>query len=103
MSTSVPWVTPATSAGAPAPASAPVRDDSVNLGTLLVFAIVAGAIVQWIAGRQRAQQEADLAKTLETRVDEAHFELEGAREDEQLRLAHAFAARPAVPGIGWGR
>jgi hypothetical protein len=68
-----------------------------------VIGIVATGIFQWIHGRYKAQQEEERAKEAENQLDEMHFDLEGAREDEQLRLAQAFAARPPGAGIGWGR
>lgn len=108
MSAQVPWVAapsaPPTTQGAPpaAPAPAPAAS-SANLGTLLLVGIAATAIYQWIHGRYQAQQEEERAKEYENALDERHFDLEGAREDEQLRLAQAFAARPPGVGIGWGR
>jgi len=106
VSVQVPWVpAPApspTTQGAPAPAPPP-PPSSANLGTLLVVGIVATGIYQWIHGRYKAQQEEERAKEAEAQLDEMHFDLEGAREDEQLRLAQAFAARPPGAGIGWGR
>jgi hypothetical protein len=105
MSVQVPWVSAPspTTQGAPAQAPAPTSNGSANLGTLLVVGIVATGIFQWIHGRYKAQQEDERAREAENRLDEMHFDLEGAREDEQLRLAQAFAARPAGTGLGWGR
>jgi uncharacterized protein HemX len=100
MSAPAPWGVPPTAA--PAPAAPAASPPPMNAGSVLVLGILASGIVMWISGRARAHQEEQEAAALQSRVDEAHYDLEGAREDAQLSLAHAFAARPMSP-LGWGQ
>lgn len=98
MSAPAPWGVPP-DPNAPA-AAAPAAPAPMNAGSLLVLSILAGGIVMWISGRHRAREEEEQARALQAQVDEAQYDLDGAREDEQLSLARAFANRPITP-LGW--
>lgn len=112
MSTPAPWGIPPTS---PQDA-APVQQQELacppaagpGLGTLILVGLFATGVVQWISGRAKAAQEEEASKRLSEELDAKSFALEGAREDEQLRLTEAFAHRPMTPygssgpALPWG-